>query len=586
MPALNRFKLWRWRIFLLGLSLFALIFTAQAQTNDPRPLYQLSGLNTRVFHSGTMALAGDGRTLVTANMLNDTASIVDVVTRQIIAEVPVGNDPRAVALTRDDTRALIVNRVDGTLSVLDIASRSVVATMPVGDLPYAVITDNNDTAFIALQATNEIIRIDLNTRRINARVPTPPSPEGLALWGDFLYVTHMWSGDLSLIYVPEMRLVQTVSTGVDTSMSHTVIIDPRTGLAYLPQSRSLAQNPALTFDSTILPVVNVVDLSVMTLQRKLQIRLDVADRPVNMPFAAVIDPPGRNLYVVNAGSDDLSIIDMESGLARAHINVGANPRDVLLNRDNSLAIVHSVIDGTITLVNTVFRRVDDVLTISDLTIPIDEFIGAQLFHSADDPRLSQDSWISCASCHFDGQSDGRVWNGRNTPSLYDLSETAPYGWMGDWDELADLELHLRALQVGDGLIEGVVNPATGDPNTGLSLDLDTLVAYLLSIDSPPPPQATDALLNEHGATIFENLGCNACHSGAEFTDGQGYDVETGGMFTTPSLNWLWQSAPYFHAGSAVTLRDVFILPGAHQVVDDLNVDEFDALIAYLLSLPQ
>jgi hypothetical protein len=158
--------------------------------------------------------------------------------------------------------------------------------------------------------------------------------------------------------------------------------------------------------------------------------------------------------------------------------------------------------------------------------------------------------------------------------------------MGDWDELADLELHLRALQVGDGLIEGVVNPATGDPNTGLSLDLDTLVAYLLSIDSPPPPQATDALLNEHGATIFENLGCNACHSGAEFTDRQGYDVETGGMFTTPSLNWLWQSAPYFHAGSAVTLRDVFILPGAHQVVDDLNVDEFDALIAYLLSLPQ
>ena len=36
--------------------------------------------------------------------------------------------------------------------------------------------------------------------------------------------------------------------------------------------------------------------------------------------------------------------------------------------------------------------------------------GKQLFYDARDTRLAREGYMSCASCHNDGGSDGRVWD--------------------------------------------------------------------------------------------------------------------------------------------------------------------------------
>ena len=36
--------------------------------------------------------------------------------------------------------------------------------------------------------------------------------------------------------------------------------------------------------------------------------------------------------------------------------------------------------------------------------------GKQLFYDARDTRLARDRYMSCATCHNDGGSDGRVWD--------------------------------------------------------------------------------------------------------------------------------------------------------------------------------
>jgi YVTN family beta-propeller protein len=338
-----------------------------------------------------------------------------------------------------------------------------------------------------------------------------------------------------------------------------------------------------------------MDLRGMTLERRTRITLDTADRPVNMPFALALDRFRNWLFIANAGSNDVSVIDLNTGLARSHIEVGANPRGILLNRDGSFLFVHNVLDGTITVVETRNDRIVDVLPISDLSIPVDMLIGAQLFHSAADPRLSTSSWISCANCHFDGQSDGRTWQGladgaRNTPVLYNLLETAPYNWSGTWDELADVELKIRTLQAGEGLIEELeVSDALGEPHAGLSLDLDTLVVYLTTLQAPVSnPNQFDAEVLERGTEVFEEQGCATCHIGPAATSLQSYAVgsDPDVRYDTPSLRWLWLTAPYFHDGSAATLYDVFRLPGVHQLIQTVSGEDIDALVSYLLSLPQ
>ncbi len=580
-----------------GLSLGSVpVMFAQSIEPTPLPLYALPDARQNpTFSSNTLALAEDNRTLVAANMLNNTVSIVIPLQGDVLAEIPVGHDPRGVALAQDDSLALVVNRGDSTLSIVGVREQTVLDTISLGGVwPYAIISDGA-LAYISLQGSDEIAIVDVATQRLVRRIAVPDSPAGLALWGDFLYVTHLWSGDVSMVYLPQAEVVSTASTGGDTGLSQAIELDITRGIAYLPQTRSNAQNEYLTFDTTVFPVINVMDLRGLSLERRTRVTLDTADRPVNIPFALALDRFRNWLFVANAGSNNVSVIDLNTGLARSHIEVGANPRGILLNRDGSFLFVHNVLDGTITVVETRNDRIVDVLPISDLNIPVDVLIGAQLFHSAADPRLSTSNWISCANCHFDGQSDGRSWHGladgaRNTPLLYNLLETAPYNWSGTWDELADVELKIRALQAGEGLIEETtVSEALGAPHAGISLDLDTLVVYLTTLKAPPAnPNPFDPDVLARGAEVFEEQGCATCHVGPAGTSLQSYAVGEDGeaMYDTPSLRWLWLSAPYFHDGSAETLYDVFMQPGAHQLFQTVSTDDLDALVSYLLSLPQ
>lgn len=572
-----------------------------AQSDDTAlPLYALPDGNRHpAYSSRTLALAADGQTMVTANMLNDSITILIPARGRILAEIPVGRDPRSVAITPNNDWILTANRADNTLSIINFAEQTVAATLPLGGIsPYGVVTGSDELAYVSLQHSAEVVVIDLVNRQVGARIPTPAQPSGLALWGDFLYVTHFWSGEVSLIYLPEGRVVRTVKTGLDTSLSQSIEIDVSRGIAYLPQSRSNSQNPALTFDTTVFPVVNVIDLRNLNILPQSRIALDVVDRPVNMPFALALDRFSSRLYIANAGTNDVTVIDSGSERAFGHIEVGANPRGALLNFNGSLLFVHNVLDGTISVVDTRDLEILDELPISDLNISNDLFIGTQLFYTADDPRVSANGWISCANCHFDGGSDGRVWLGfsggaRNTPVLYGLPETLPYTWTGSWDELADVELKIRDLQAGTGLLEQPPHPPLGEPHAGLSADLDTLVAYMLSLQAPQTPAPVDVTVVERGAQVFEAQGCAECHVGQVGTNLQAYDVGTGetGLesgtvnFDTPSLRWLWMSAPYLHNGSAATLHDVFTLPGTHQLVFNVSPQDIDALVAWLRAQP-
>ncbi len=605
--ASQQFFLWGARLcvllFAFGLLLF-LIQLAQpmgvaAQINStptPLPLFALPDAHTsRAYTSNTLALASDGQTMVAVNMINNSVTIFIPAYDRVIAEVPVGKDPRSVAITPDSTRALITDHGDGTLAIVSLTSNTLVKTIPVGVLPYGVVTNSNDTAYVALEGSNQIAVIDLNAGRVTDTIDVPADPAGLTLWGDFLYITHFWSGKISMIYLPQSRMVQTVSTGSDTALFQDIEPDITRGIAYLPQTRLNAQNAALTYDPAAFPVVNVLDLHSLSLERDKRIALDTADRPVNLPFAAALDRFAQRLYVANAGSNSISVIDLNSGFARANIAVGANPRGLLLNGDNTKLYVDNALDGTITTIDTKSLAVTDTLPIVNLNLSLDVLLGEQMFNSAVDPRLSAGSGLSCATCHFDGQSDGRVWAGfpdgpRNTPLLYNLPETVPYNWSGTWSELADVELKIRWLQGGTGLID---QPMVENPHAGMSVDLDLLTQYLTTLQAPPDPNHFDEAVIARGKQVFDQQGCASCHVGPAGTNLQSYDVGTGKSplekhgttFDTPSLRWLWLSAPYFHDGSAATLKDVFTLPGKHQLIYTVSPGDIDALVAYLETLP-
>jgi len=553
--------------------------------------------------SSAVATTPDGRLIVAVNPDSDSVSVVDAESSTILAEIRVGDDPRTLAITPDGVHALVTNSGDRTVSAVDLSAFEEVALWPVGDKPYGVVTDGVN-AYVTEFGTGKLRSIELASGTTVGEIDAGAFPSGLALDldGGRLLVTHLFDGDITIVETNSFTTRQTISTGPDNNVSQSVSVSPDGTRAYVPQTRSNVSNLALTFDSTVFPVVNVVNLVEPALISKDRITLDTADKPVSLPFAVAITPDADRAFILNAGSDAVSVINLETNRGVAHLAVGSNPRGIVISPDGATAYVNNVLDGTLSVIDTAGLSVIGTITLTNIPLDPEILLGKQIFNSAADPVLSTDDWISCASCHFDGGSDQRTWLGfpdgpRNTPALYGVGETLPIHWSGDLNELADVELTIRNIQAGTGLVEGKKLDSLGPDHAGKSVDLDALAAYMDSLKSLPTPHETDPVNFDAGALLFHAQGCALCHAPGTFVDGELHDVGTGDSaveknshgrgtsFDTPSVRGLWLTAPYFHDGTAPTLRDVLRTGETHNVADDLSNAEIDDLITYLLALP-
>jgi MYXO-CTERM domain-containing protein len=177
----------------------------------------------------------------------------------------------------------------------------------------------------------------------------------------------------------------------------------------------------------------------------------------------------------------------------------------------------------------------------------------------------------------------------------------------------DFEHQIRELFMGQGFMPnevfavGTRNQPLGEPKAGLSKELDELAAYVASLDrvNPSPHRQADGSLTPDGIAgkaIFEKVGCDFCHGGAELTDSARGSLHDVGTITTasgtrasaplfgldtPTLLGVWETPPYLHDGSAATLRDVLTTKNPtdlHGYVSFLAPAELDQLVSFLMQL--
>jgi YVTN family beta-propeller protein len=271
----------------------------------------------------------------------------------------------------------------------------------------------------------------------------------------------------------------------------------------------------------------------------------------------------------------------------------------MLSPDETLAFVNNTLSGSVTVIDTATLQVIATIPVTEIPLPERILNGKILFHSSAESMLAKDQWISCATCHFEGGADGHTWffrdGPRNTTALFGVLQTLPMHWSGDLDELQDVEQTVRVIQAGTGLTDGDVRcmPSCDqdEPHTGLSAELDDLAAFMATLRPPRREfEETEAVVRGRELFLNERTNCASCHPPPLFTDRRKHDVGTGGgaferkgsSFDTPSLRGLYDTAPYFHDGSAATLTDVLATHGDTQ---SLSESERQDLIEFLRTIP-
>lgn len=82
-------------------------------------------------HPRELALAPDGKLLLSVNPGSNTVSIIDPLSFYEIARINVGDGPSSIVLDPIGQRAYVFCTLAGTLSVIDIDRRAVIATVPI-----------------------------------------------------------------------------------------------------------------------------------------------------------------------------------------------------------------------------------------------------------------------------------------------------------------------------------------------------------------------------------------------------------------------------------------------------------------------
>jgi len=203
--------------------------------------------------------------------------------------------------------------------------------------------------------------------------------------------------------------------------------------------------------------------------------------------------------------------------------------------------------------------------------------GHELFH------MNAGAGLACASCHAEGNDDGRVWNftcsgARRTQSLHTgLRGTEPFHWNGDEKDFPQLVKDVFTVRMSGPLLE--------------DQQPEMLLNWIDAQPRPPLSRPADTAAVARGRALFNDAsraGCATCHMGNRLTTAQTVDVGTGGKFQVPSLVGVGSHAPFMHNGCARTLRDRFnpACGGGdkHGVTSGLSAGEISDLTTFLETL--
>lgn len=442
-----------------------------------------------------IVISPDGRRVFVANSSQDTITVINTATRAIIGHVDLRNSiandpdrsrhfqPRGLAVTADNTKLYVTRFLsftkpggkqaddfgrEGLVAVLNIntTSTSISGYTVARVVPLAPqITGfrfpglTNDTAAFPNQLQSIVLRGDQAYLPNIAASPTGPLRFNLDTHA-FVSVIDGTTG--------------TAPADAGTNKFLNLHLGARTPEA--GKRRLFFANPWAIGFTTQSGAGNAYVVSAAS---DLLVKLNV-DAAGKLSFTAS-----------NTTTRYIDLNDPDSP-ATAGANAGKNPTGIAIRSDGTRAYVANFVSRNISIVDLATDVV--IATVASTALPtpgsLDETVqvGAEMFFSSRGhfdaipgtnslrDRLSSEGWQSCASCHFNGLTDGVVWQFgagprksvplNSTWNPHNRNQQRVLNYSAIFDEVEDFEANIRNVS-GPGNLATPINGNALNPNQGL-----------------------------------------------------------------------------------------------------------------------
>ena len=564
----------------------------------------------------SVAVSPDRRYCVTANHTSNSVSLVDLRSGRVVTEHRCGKGPADVVWVDAQTLLGSLLHEDAVaLLKLDINQLQTAALIPVGDEPRGLALTNGSLrrAFVAVSGLDQVAVIDLAARRVVERIPVGGIPKTLAVApnGKWLVTCCSISGEVFVHELPSYKRLSRRTIFDDGFNLGRPVIFPNSTQVMLttPINRTFPVSESNVEKGWVIDNrLSKLPLPVGKYWEQKQLGLDTRGRAAGDANALDMSPDEKWLVVSCGGSHELLVFDrtrlrwpaadpgdfipfelLDDEAALRHVKLGGRPVDVRFV-DHKTAVVANYLLNSLQVVDIAAAKVVRVISLGGPQTPSLARRGEAIFYDAD---LSFDSWFSCHSCHTDGHTSGQTFDTLNdgnydtyklVPSLRGVTHTGPWTWHGWQKSLPDS-------------LKNSLRTTLSTPQEITDEDIEALVDFLATLEQPKSPHRTArgtlTPSAKRGRLLFENkAGCADCHQGKYKTAAETYIVGLESNryiyheFNPPSLRGVYSHRRFLHDGRADTLQEV--LTQHHQpqnlTGEKLSANELRDLIAYLRCL--
>ncbi|MFW1677749.1 YVTN family beta-propeller repeat protein [Pontibacter sp. JAM-7] len=272
-----------------------------------------------------------------SNEKDDSLSLIDLSTLEVIKTIDVGQRPRGIIFSKDYSKLYICASDSDTVQVMDTSTHKIIATLPSGEDPEQFALHPNDRhLYIANEDDALVTVVDTESHAVLAQIDVGVEPEGMAVSPD---------GSVAVNTSETTNMVHWIDTTSHELIDNT-LVDQRP--RHVEFNKSGTQ---LWASSEIGGTVSVIDTTTRKITKKLRFEVKGVHPDKIQPVGIQLTKDGKYAFVALGPSNHVAVVNAQTLEIEDYILVGRRVWHMAFNSDESLLLTTNGISGDVSVID-------------------------------------------------------------------------------------------------------------------------------------------------------------------------------------------------------------------------------------------
>ncbi|MEO0913590.1 MAG: YVTN family beta-propeller repeat protein [Pseudomonadota bacterium] len=276
-----------------------------------------------------------------SNEKDDTISVIDTESLEVIKTYETGERPRGITFSKDYSRLYICASDSNTVQVMDPDTGEILHELPSGEDPEQFVLHPDDRhLYIANEDDAITTVVDTETRKVVAQIDVGVEPEGMAVSPD---------GKIAITTSETTNMAHWIDTSTQALFANS-LVDSR------PRHAEFAKDGTeLWVSSEIGGTITIFDVATQSEKGKISFEVQGVHPDRVQPVGFEFTTGDTHAFVALGPSNHVAVVNAETYEVEEYILVGRRVWHMDFNGDRSLLFTTNGVSGDVTVIDVASR---------------------------------------------------------------------------------------------------------------------------------------------------------------------------------------------------------------------------------------